>query len=115
MRDTILNGAGTRVALSGIRTPRMNAIMERWVHSCRRELLDRTLIRNRRHLLRTLREFEQFCYEHRLHQGIASARPQHSLPPPITDPRQIDRLDIRRRDRSVASSTTTNTQPDLNG
>jgi hypothetical protein len=30
----------------------MNAIMERWVQTCRRELLDRTLIWNQRHLLR---------------------------------------------------------------
>ncbi|MEV0136517.1 hypothetical protein AB0H83_49850, partial [Dactylosporangium sp. NPDC050688] len=31
-------------ALSGVRMPRMNAVMERWVRTCRRELLDRTLI-----------------------------------------------------------------------
>jgi hypothetical protein len=29
----------------------MNAIMERWVLTCRRELLDRTLIWNQHHLL----------------------------------------------------------------
>ncbi|GAB2725296.1 hypothetical protein GCM10010442_53480 [Kitasatospora kifunensis] len=28
----------------GVRVPRMNAVMERWVLSLRRELLDRTLI-----------------------------------------------------------------------
>jgi hypothetical protein len=38
----------------------MNSIMERWVQTCRRELLDRTLIWNRSHLLHALREFEQF-------------------------------------------------------
>ncbi|CAG6396343.1 integrase core domain-containing protein [Streptomyces cocklensis] len=77
----------------------MNAIMERWVHTCRRELLDRTLIWNHRHLLHALREFEQFYNEHRPHQGIANARPLHPLPPPITDPDQIAHLDIRKRDR----------------
>jgi putative transposase len=40
--------------------PRMNSIMERWVQTCRRELLDRTLIWNQQHLLHALREFEQF-------------------------------------------------------
>ncbi len=35
--------------------------MERWVQTCRRELLDRTLIWNRRHRLHALREFETFC------------------------------------------------------
>ncbi|MCQ4083462.1 hypothetical protein NGB36_23350 [Streptomyces sp. RB6PN25] len=33
------------------------------------------------------------------HQGIANARPLHPLPVPITDPEQITRLDIRRRER----------------
>ncbi|MGV9384986.1 hypothetical protein ACWDRB_54910 [Nonomuraea sp. NPDC003707] len=32
--------------------------MERWIQTCRRELLDRTLIWNERHLLHALREFE---------------------------------------------------------
>ena len=43
----------------------MNSIMERWVQTCRRELLDRTLIWNQGHLLHALREFEQFYNEHR--------------------------------------------------
>jgi putative transposase len=34
--------------------------MERWVQTCRRELLDRTLICNRSHLLHALREFVEF-------------------------------------------------------
>jgi transposase InsO family protein len=58
--DAILTDAGVGVVLSGIQMPRMNAIMERWLHTCRRELLDRTLIWNQAHLLRALREFEQF-------------------------------------------------------
>jgi hypothetical protein len=61
--------------------------------------LDRTLIWNRHHLLRALREFEQFYSGHRPHQGIADARPLHPLPPPITDPGQIARLGIRKRGR----------------
>ena len=34
----------------------MNAIAGRWIGGCRRELLDRTLIWNLRHLMRVLRE-----------------------------------------------------------
>src|SRR3979411_630689 len=45
--DAVLADAGIEVVLSGIRIPRMNSIMERWVQTCRRELLDRTLIWNR--------------------------------------------------------------------
>ena len=51
MFDAILADAGIKVVLSGIQVPRMNAIIERWVRTCRRELLDRTLIWNQRHLL----------------------------------------------------------------
>jgi hypothetical protein len=69
----------------------------RRVQTCRHELLDRTLIWNQHHLLRALREFEVFYNSHRPHRGIANARPQCPLPPPITDPDQIARLDIRRR------------------
>lgn len=51
--DEILATSGIQVVHTGIRTPRMNAIMERWVQTCRHELLDRTLIWNERHLLTT--------------------------------------------------------------
>jgi hypothetical protein len=74
-------------------------VMERWVRTCRRELLDRTLILNQRHLLHALREYETFYNEHRPHQGIANARPRAPLPEPITDPDQLAHLKIHRRDR----------------
>jgi hypothetical protein len=41
------------------------------VRTCRRELLDRTLIWNQWHLLYALPKFEQFYNAHRPHQGIA--------------------------------------------
>ena len=85
--DAVLADAGIEVVLTGVRMPRMNAIMKRWVQACRRELLDRTLIWSQRHLLHALREFEAFHNEHRPLQGIANARPLHPLPPPITDHR----------------------------
>ena len=97
--DAILADAGIETVLSGVRMPRMNSIMERWVQTCRRELLDRTLIWNQPHLLHALREFEHFYNGHRPHQGIANARPLQPLPVPLTAPDQIASLHIRRRDR----------------
>ncbi|MEV0136712.1 integrase core domain-containing protein [Dactylosporangium sp. NPDC050688] len=97
--DAVLADAGIEVVLSGIRMPRMNSFMERWVQTCRRELLDRTLIWNQRHLLYALREFEQFYNSHRPHQGIANARPLYPLPPQVADPDELAHLTIRRRDR----------------
>ena len=56
--DAVLADAGIRTVLCNVRTPRMNAIAERWIGGCRRELLDRTLIWNQAHLRRILREYE---------------------------------------------------------
>lgn len=97
--DAVLADAGIEIMLSGVRMPRMNSIMERWVQTCRRELLDRTLICNQRHLLHALREFERFYNGHRPHQGIANARPLRPLPSPIANSDQIAHLDVRIRER----------------
>jgi hypothetical protein len=77
----------------------MNAIMERWVQTCRRELLDRTLIWNQRHLIHALREYEQFYDDHRPHRGLANVRPFRPLPAPITDFGDTTPPRIRRHDR----------------
>jgi transposase InsO family protein len=42
--DEILGSAEITTALTSVRMPRMNAIIERWVKTLRAELLDRTLI-----------------------------------------------------------------------
>ena len=97
--DAVLADTGIKTVLSGVRMPRMNAVMERWVRTCRRELLDRTLIWNQHHLLHALREYEAFYNTHRPHQGIDNARPLAPLPEPITDPHRIAHLTIHRRER----------------
>ncbi|MFF0116472.1 integrase [Streptomyces prasinus] len=97
--DAVLAEAGIEVVPSGVRMPRMNSIMERWGQTCRRELLDRMLSWNQRHLLHALRKLEDFSNSHRLHQDIDNARPLHPLPVPDSDPEQIARLGILRRER----------------
>ncbi|HEY2762734.1 MAG TPA: integrase core domain-containing protein [Pseudonocardiaceae bacterium] len=69
--DTILADTGIRGVLTGVRVPRMNALMERWIQTCRRELLDRTLIWNQAHLLHALRQYERHYNEHRPHRARA--------------------------------------------
>ncbi|MET7339473.1 integrase core domain-containing protein [Nonomuraea sp. NPDC005650] len=85
--------------LTSIRMPRMNAVMERWVQSCRRELLDRCLLWNERHLRNALREYEEWYNRHRAHQALDQAAPLRAVPDPITDPAGIVDLKVRRRDR----------------
>ena len=57
-----------------------NAIAERWIGGCRRELLDRTLIWNENHLRRILREYETHHNQHRPHRSLDSAAPLKPLP-----------------------------------
>ncbi|MFC4062728.1 integrase core domain-containing protein [Planomonospora corallina] len=97
--DAVLADAGLRVVMTGIRIPRMNAITERWIQTCRRELLDRTLIWNQRHLLHVLREFEAFYNGHRPHRALRQAAPLRPLPDPGADRAPLTRLDVRRHDR----------------
>jgi transposase InsO family protein len=97
--NAVLASEGVAIVKTGIRVPRMNAIVERWVRSCRAELLDRTLVINRAYLLHALREYETFYNEHRPHRALHAAAPLRPLPQPITEPDGLDRLDIRRHDR----------------
>ena len=48
----------------------MNAIAERWIGGCRRELLNCTLIRNQDQLLRILREYETHHNQHWPHRSL---------------------------------------------
>jgi len=97
--DTVLHDAWLKIVLSGVQMPRINPVMERWVQTCRHELLDRTLIWNQRHLLHALREFEHSCNQHRRHRTVADAAPLCSLPEPITDPERLVHLEVCRRNR----------------
>ena len=108
--DAVFEAEGIEIVTTGIRVPRMNSIMERWVQTCRYELLDRTLIWNQAHLLHALAEFEVFYNEHRPHRTLSNAAPLRPLPEPISDPDRLDLLNV-----SAASSTSTHTRPDLLG
>jgi transposase InsO family protein len=77
----------------------MNAVMERWVGACRRELLDRMLIWNQAHMLDALREFETHYNLHRPHRSLDQDASLQPAPVPITDRADIVDLDVRRRDR----------------
>ena len=62
---------------------RSNAIAERWIGGCRRELLDRTLAWNQAHLLRILRDYETHHNQRRPHRSLNAAAPLKPLPEPI--------------------------------
>ena len=93
--DAVLADAGIRTVLCNVRTPRMNAIAERWIGGCRRELLDRTLIWNQGHLRRILREYEIHHNQHRPHRSLGAAAPLKPLPEPV----DLDHYRLRRLTR----------------
>jgi putative transposase len=81
--DAVLAGAGIRTVLCNVRTPRMNAIAERWIGGCRRELPDRTLVWNQSHLRRILRDYATHHNQHRPHRSLHGAAPLKPLPEPV--------------------------------
>jgi len=95
--DSVFQAAGIRVIRSAVQAPRMNSVMERWIGSCRRELLDRTLVWNQRHLMTALREYEDFYNRHRPHRTLNQAAPLHPLPDGVTN---LDQFRVQRHDRA---------------
>jgi transposase len=93
--DAVLAGAGIRTVLCNVQTPRMNAIAERWIGGCRRELLDRTLVWNQAHLWRILREYETHHNQHRPHRSLDSAAPLKPLPERV----DLEQYRVRRHAR----------------
>jgi hypothetical protein len=113
--DAILAESGIKTVHTGVRMPRMNAIMERWIQTCRRELLDRTLVWNQTHLLHALRQYERTTTS--IDPIAASVTQDHCdhcpnrspIQPTSRIPRSSDETD------SAASSTNTNMLHDLHG
>ena len=81
--DAVLADAGIRTVLCNVATPRMNAITERWIGGCRRELLDRTLVWNQAHLRQILRQYQTHHNQHRPHRSLHGAAPLKPLPEPV--------------------------------
>ena len=96
--DAVLTDAGIRTVLCNIQTPRMNAIAERWIGGCRRELLDRTLIWNQAHLRQILVQYQTHHNQHRPHRALLGAAPLKPLPDPV----DLDRYRVRNTLTSVA-------------
>ena len=92
--DAVPADAGIRTVLCNIRTPRMNAIAERWIGGCRREILDRTLIWNQAHLRRILRPYETHN-QHRPHRSLDAAAPLK----PLREPVDLQGYHVRRHAR----------------
>src|SRR5438445_10993796 len=60
---------------SSIACPWQNGVAERWVGSCRRELLDQVIPLNERHLKRLLSDYVSYYHDDRTHLGLGKQTP----------------------------------------
>jgi len=60
---------------TSFRSPWQNGIAERWVESCRRDLLDHVIAINECHLRRLLSEYVRYYHEDRTHLGLDKETP----------------------------------------
>jgi transposase InsO family protein len=67
------------LSMSPIRTsfesPWQNGVAERWVESCRKDLLDHIIALNERHLRRLLSEYIRYYHDDRTHLGLGKETP----------------------------------------
>src|ERR687894_2602672 len=71
--DAVFTSEAIHILRTPVRAPRANAIAERWIGTVRRELLDRVLIINRRHLMAVLTEYVAHFNDHRPHRALNQA------------------------------------------
>ena len=60
---------------TSFRSPWQNGVAERFVGSCRRELLDHVIVLNERHLKRLMNEYVRYYHDDRTHLGLAKETP----------------------------------------
>ncbi|WP_207757681.1 integrase core domain-containing protein [Nonomuraea cypriaca] len=97
----VFQAEGLRDITTLPRTPRMNAICERVISTLRRELLDRILILDERHLTRVLQGYLIHYNAHRPHQSRCQ-RPPDIATQPSRDMTELDDLRSIRRKPVVA-------------
>ena len=66
---------GSQPTRTAFRSPWQNGVAERWVGSCRRDLLDHVIVLNERHLKRLMAEYVGYYHEDRTHLGLAKDTP----------------------------------------
>jgi putative transposase len=69
-----------RPVRTSVESPWQNGVAERWIESCRRNLLDNIIAVNERHLRRLVSEYIRYYHEDRTHLGLAKQTPSQRVP-----------------------------------
>jgi putative transposase len=72
-----LEATGLESKRTSIRSPWQNGIAERWVGSCRRELLDHVIPLNDEHLRRLVRDYVAYFHQDRIHDALSKDTPHY--------------------------------------
>ncbi len=81
-----LKATGLRPKRTSVQAPWQNGTAERWVGSCRREILDHVIALNEQHLRRLVRDYVNYHHDDRIHDSLdkdtPNRRPVESKPSP---------------------------------
>ena len=70
-----LNATGLEVKRTSVQAPWQNGIAERWIGSCRREILNHIIPLNEEHLRRVMRDYVHYHEQDRLHDSLEKDAP----------------------------------------
>jgi hypothetical protein len=70
-----LKATGLKPKRTSVQAPWQNGISERWVGSCRREILDHVIPLNEAHLRRLIRDYVDYHHEDRIHDALEKDTP----------------------------------------
>lgn len=74
-----LKCTGLNPKRTSVQAPWQNGLAERWIGSCRREILDHVLPLNESHLRRLIREYVAYHHEDRVHDSLEKDTPNLRL------------------------------------
>jgi putative transposase len=66
---------GSQPTRTAFRSPWQNGVAERWVGSCRRDVLNHVIVLNEQHLKRLMSEYVRYYHKDRTHLGLAKDTP----------------------------------------
>ncbi len=66
---------GVKSVRTSFKSPWQNGVAERFVGSCRRDLLDHVIVLNERHLKRLMTEYVRYYHDDRTHLGLVKQTP----------------------------------------
>jgi putative transposase len=71
----LLTASGIKPTRISPASPWQNGVAERWIGSCRRELLDHLIVLNEAHLRRLIRDYIAYYHADRIHDSLKKDAP----------------------------------------